>query len=208
MFYLQSRLHLLTYVVAAVSRTHVLYERLVMWLMICVTVTMYRDRPPAYRCWSVPGLPRDNLFSLFLYVVWWQWHSDGRRQNLISTTPLYPSRLSSKQVIPTRTLRSMLFLQENSRSMLFLLTPLEVSLPFSFLKNAADPEVPSNACFCCKNHWKQAFPTSPIRCQMPFQAPLLFPGGGKDGRRGEDQEDEEKETLRKHRTAALTSSYS
>ena len=83
---------------------------------------------PAYRCWSVPGLPRDNLFSLFLYVVWWQWHSDGRRQNLISTTPLYPSRLSSKQVIPTRTLRSMLF----------LLTPLEVSLPFSFLKNAPD----------------------------------------------------------------------
>ena len=176
MFYLQSRLHLLTYVVAAVSRTHVLYERLVMWLMICVTVTMYRDRPPAYRCWSVPGLPRDNLFSLFLYVVWWQWHSDGRRQNLISTTPLYPSRLSSKQVIPTRTLRSMLF----------LLTPLEVSLPFSFLKNAADPEVPSDACYCCKNHWKQAIPTSPLRCQMHFQAPLLFPR--KDGHNGEDQE--------------------
>ena len=153
MFYLQSRLHLLTYVVAAVSRTHVLYERLVMWLMICVTVTMYRDRPPAYRCWSVPGLPRDNLFSLFLYVVWWQWHSDGRRQNLISTTPLYPSRLSSKQVIPTRTLRSMLF----------LLTPLEVSLPFSFLKNAADPEVPSDACYCCKIHWKQDNPNKSLK---------------------------------------------
>ena len=72
MFYLPSRLLLLSYVVAAVSWTHVLYERLVMWLMICVNVTMYRDRPPAYRCWSVPGLPRDNLFSLFLYVVWWQ----------------------------------------------------------------------------------------------------------------------------------------
>ena len=91
MFYLHSHLHLLPYMVAAVSRTHVLYERQVMWLMICVTVTMYRDRPPAYRCWSVPGLPRDNLVCPFLYVVWWHWHGDGRRQNLICLLYTSPS---------------------------------------------------------------------------------------------------------------------